>query len=131
MGLSFETSGKIEEIYPVNQVNDRFRKKEFILEITENKGGNLFTEYIKFQLTQEKCTLLDPFKKGDRVKLSFNLTGRKWEKSGNYFTNLDVWRIEAEGKARESGPVVDFPSENFMPPSREEDTVTDIDDLPF
>ena len=39
----------------------------------------------------------------------FNLRGNKWEKEGkvNYFTNLDVWKIE--GVTSSSNAPVDMP----------------------
>lgn len=97
--MSFETSGRIIEISPTQQVTDKFKKREFILEIKEtNNSGFEFVEYIKFQTVQDKCSLLDGLSINSQVKVSFNLRGRKWEKDGqtSYFTNLDAWKIENE-----------------------------------
>lgn len=87
------------EIYQTQQVTDKFKKREFILEVKEsNNSGFEFVEYIKFQTLQDKCSLLDGLNLNDQVKVSFNLRGRKWEKDGqtSYFTNLDAWKIENE-----------------------------------
>jgi hypothetical protein len=95
--MSFEISGRITEIYQTQQVTDKFKKREFILEVKEtNNTGFEFIEYIKFQTVQDKCSLLDGLNLNDQVKVSFNLRGRKWEKDGqtSYFTNLDAWKIE-------------------------------------
>jgi len=97
--MSFEISGRIIEINPTQQVTDKFKKREFILEVKEtNNTGFEFIEYIKFQTVQDKCSLLDGLNQNDQVKVSFNLRGRKWEKEGqtSYFTNLDAWKIESE-----------------------------------
>lgn len=97
--MSFEISGRITEIYPTQQVTDKFKKREFILEVKEtNNTGFEFIEYIKFQVVQDKTGLLDGLNINDQVKVSFNLRGRKWEKDGqtSYFTNLDAWKIENE-----------------------------------
>jgi hypothetical protein len=97
--MSFEISGRIFEIYPVQQVTDKFKKREFILEVKETgNSGFEFIEYIKFQAVQDKCSLLDGLNVNDQVRVSFNLRGRKWEKDGqtSYFTNLDAWKIENE-----------------------------------
>ena len=97
--MSFEISGRIFEISPVQQVTDKFKKREFILEVKETgNNGFEFIEYIKFQAVQDKCSLLDGLNVNDQVKVSFNLRGRKWEKDGqtSYFTNLDAWKIENE-----------------------------------
>lgn len=50
-------------------------------------------QYVKFQLTQDRCSIVDNFREGDEVRVHFNLRGREWQ--GKYFTNLDAWRIEA------------------------------------
>ncbi len=97
--MSFEISGRIIEIQPTQQVTDKFKKREFILEIKEtNNSGFEFVEYIKFQTIQDKCSMLDGLNLNDQVKVSFNLRGRKWEKDGqtSYFTNLDAWKIVNE-----------------------------------
>ena len=62
----------------------------------ERNGDREFTDYIRFQLTQDRCDVLDRFKEGQEVKVSFSLRGRKYEKDGDikYFTNIEAWRID-------------------------------------
>ena len=90
--MSFDVQGKMHEIFDEQQVSDKFRKREFVLEIPDGS----YTQFIKFQLTQDKCNLLDQFKIGDDVKVAFNLSGKPFTKNGTtmYFTNLGAWRIE-------------------------------------
>jgi single-strand DNA-binding protein len=97
MSLSLEVQGRLHEIFNEVQVSDKFRKREFVLETVD---GN-YNQYPKFQLTQDKCSLLDGFNKGEEVKVLFNLSGRPFEKNGEtlYFTNLSAWRIEKVGAA--------------------------------
>jgi single-strand DNA-binding protein len=91
--MSFDVQGRMHEIFDEAQVSDKFRKREFVLEIPDGS----YTQYIKFQLTQDKCNLLDQFKTGDEVKVTFNLSGKPFTKNGTtmYFTNLSAWRIES------------------------------------
>jgi hypothetical protein len=95
--MSLEVTGKLAVKYDTQQVNERFKKREFVLEISEEINGNVYTNYAKMQLVQNKCEILDRFNEGDSVKVSFNLKGNKWEKDGkvNYITNLDAWRVES------------------------------------
>lgn len=95
--MNFELKGKLIEIFPEQQVSDSFKKREFVVETSEEGGGRIFTEQIKFQLIQDKCSLLESMNLNQEVKVSFNIKGRRWEKDGkvNYFTNLDAWRVEA------------------------------------
>ncbi len=124
--MSFELSGKLLEKYDTVQVNDSFRKREFVVEKEEQVNDRVFTDTIKFQLTQDRCNLLDNLNVNDELKVTFNIRGRKWEKDGqvNYFNNLEAWRIEklvAEGI--DAAPM---PDESQLPPETDE-----TDDLPF
>lgn len=129
--MNFELAGKIIEIMELVQVSDRFRKQEFVIEKSENTGNFEFTDYIKFQLTQDRTNLISGFSVGDVVKVSFNIRGNKWEKQGvvNYFTNLDAWRIEktVEGDSgnNQPAPTPPFDKSEIPPPE------TTSDDLPF
>ena len=135
--MSFEISGRIVEIYPEQQVTDRFKKREFVLEVKETGNtGMEFVEFIKFQTVQDKCTMLDNVSVDDRVKVSFNLKGRKWEKGDqvSYFTNLDAWRVENEQSTTNPNPQ-DLPAQDSTsstsfsqePPADD----SGFDDLPF
>ncbi len=95
--MAFEVVGKLHELYEEQQVSEKFKKREFVLEIDDNS----YTQYIKFQATQDRCSTLNPFKKGDNVKVQFNLKGRPYTSKTTgepvYFTNLEAWRIESAG----------------------------------
>lgn len=125
--MSFEISGKLIEKYDAAQVTDRFRKREFVLETSENAGSSEYVETIKFQLTQDRCDLLDAINIGEPVKVSFNIRGRRWEKNGqvSYFNNLEAWKMD---KVASHGQLPYTP-----PPPTEADIPLDepTDDLPF
>lgn len=126
--MAFETAGRIIDISPVNQVSEKFRKREFVIEKKETGGAAVFVDYIKFQLTQDKCELINDSFMNENVRIWFNIRGNKWEKEGkvNYFTNLDVWRIEkvSEQDQQENSPS-DITLED-IPPDNDE-----LNDLPF
>jgi hypothetical protein len=97
--MSLEVSGKLLVKYDTQTVSERFKKREFVMELAEEINGNVYTNYAKMQLVQNKCEVLDRFKEGDPIKVSFNIKGNRWEKEGkvNYITNLDAWKIEPGG----------------------------------
>ncbi len=126
--MAFEIIGRIIDILPVNQVSDKFRKREFIIEKKESGGSAVFVDYIKFQLVQDKCDLINESFLNEDVKIWFNLKGNRWERDGkvNYFTNLDAWKIE---KMTSQGRDQNVPSNQALedlPPENEE-----LSDLPF
>lgn len=138
--MSYELSGTLVKKYDTQEISNKFRKRDFVLEKKETNNGFEFTDYIKFQLTQDKCSVLDPFQEGDIVNVSFNLRGRKWEKNGEitYFTNLEAWKIEKVSSSQfENQPEPDqsFPGLDDAPLPDENNTSQgqqDIDDdLPF
>ena len=120
--MSFEVTGRLHEIFPEQQVTDKFRKREFVLEIDDNS----YTQYIKFQATQDRCSLLDNYGKGDTVKVNFNLSGRPFtnrEGQQVYFTNLVAWKLE-----KMSGSA--SPHSGYVVPDMPH-PADDPDDLPF
>ena len=126
--MAFEIIGRIVDILPVNQVSDKFRKREFVIEKKESGGSAVFVDYIKFQLVQDKCDLINESFLNEDVKIWFNLKGNRWERDGkvNYFTNLDAWKIE---KMTAQGRDQNVPSNQALedlPPDNEE-----LSDLPF
>lgn len=125
--MSFEISGKIVDIMPVNQVSDKFKKREFVIEKKETGGSSVFIDYIKFQLLQDKCDLINESFLNEEVKVSFNLKGNRWEKDGrvNYFTNLDAWKIE---RISENGMNQNIPPHSTFDDIPQED---ELSDLPF
>lgn len=94
--MNLEIRGRLIEVYPVNAVNERLMKREFVVEIKETNNDKEYISYAKFQLVNARCNLVDRFKQGDVVKVSFNIRGNKYEKDGRsqYISNLDAWKIE-------------------------------------
>ena len=135
--MSFEITGRLTEKFETQQISERFQKREFVLEIKESSSGGMeFIDYIKFQATQDKCSLLDNIQVNDQVKVSFNLRGRKWEKEGrvSYFTNLDAWRIEKSqsDETTVAGADNSNASSGDAPfPTAPPETDSGFDDLPF
>jgi hypothetical protein len=124
--MNFELNGKMIVKEETQAISDRFKKREFVIEV-ENERNSDWNDFIKFQLTQDRCDLLETVSLNEEIKVSFNVRGRKWEKDGkvNYFSNLEAWRIE---KVQTAGsPVPEMPefSAKDVPPAPEED------DLPF
>lgn len=128
--MSFEITGTVIEVGQVQQVSDKFRKREFVIEVAEQgSGGREFVDYIKFQCVQDRCELINDTFLNSMVKVSFNLKGNRWERDGNvsYFTNLDAWKIEKEdGAGSSEDPGSPPPLLDDVPPENEE-----FEDLPF
>ena len=90
--MAYEVTGRLIEVFDEQQISEKFRKREFVVEVQDGQ----YPEQIKFQLVMDKTNLIDPYPVGSEVKISFNLRGRGYNKNGQmlYFTNLEAWRIE-------------------------------------
>lgn len=90
---SFDLVGNLKVKGETTSVTDKFMKREFVV-ITDLNSQ--YPQYISFQLSQDKCPLLDSFEEGDEIKVHFNLRGREWNgpQGLRYFNSLDAWRLE-------------------------------------
>jgi hypothetical protein len=130
--MSYELTGKLIAKFDTIQRTDTFKVREFAVEKTDEIGGRVISNYVKFQSVQDKTSIIDRINIGDEIKVFFNIKGTKWEKDGkvNYFTNLDAWKIEPVSKAATEKTMTDNeymePLDTFSasPPDA-------IDDLPF
>jgi hypothetical protein len=117
-----ETTGRIHALFDTKQVTERFRKREFVVELADNPQ---YPQYVLFQLTGNRCENLDGFSVGDEVRVEFSLRGREWKSpkgETKYFNSLDVWTLERAGDGASSGPA-DFGFDEPPPPGD--------DDVPF
>jgi hypothetical protein len=76
------------------EVSAKFRKREFVGVIEGD-----YPQPIQFQLTQDKCNLLDGVSPGEVIDVEYNLRGRSWENpqgETKYFNSLEVWKIVRE-----------------------------------
>ena len=118
-----EARGRVHAKFDAQQVTERFRKREFVIELADNSR---YPQFVQFQLTGDRCENLDGFAVGDAVRVEFSLRGREWKSprgETKFFNSLDVWTLEKSGTgATASSPEPGF--DQAPPPS-------DADDIPF
>ena len=95
MTMNYEVTGRLIQKEDTQRISDRFQKREFVIEV-ENEKNPQWNDFVKIQLIQDRCDLLENIQLNEEIKVYFNLRGRKWENKGQvtYFTNLEGWRIE-------------------------------------
>lgn len=121
--MSFEVEGKLHKKFDTQNKTDTFQAREFVIEIN---SGN-YPQFIKFQLTQDRCALIDNYEEGQQVKVFFDLRGREWNEK--YFTNLNAWKVEQPAAA--SAPVATPEGDTSFPTAADAPTEEMDDDLPF
>lgn len=129
--MSFETEGKLYKKFDTAQVTGTFKKREFVIEL-----DGAYPQFISFQLTQDRCGILDSYNENDRIKVSFDLRGREWTSpSGEvkYFNSLNAWKIAAATAEAAEGAAPTPPEQGSFPSAeaKTEQNFDDNDDLPF
>lgn len=90
--MSLEVTGTIYRIDPEENVSASFKKRTVII-ATEGQ----YTEHVQLEFQQDRCDLLDPYTVGQKVTVSFNLSGRLWtnpQGEEKCFTTLKGWKIQ-------------------------------------
>ncbi len=123
--------GKLLEKSDTQQISATFKKREFIVEYSENPQ---YPEFLKFELIQDRCDLVDAIQPGQEIDVSFNLKGRKWtDPKGEvkYFNSLQAWKVERvnDVSPTSSPSPEDAALENQKEPEWLQSN--DDDDLPF
>ncbi len=127
MVQSYEYTGVVEEVLPLQTFPSGFTKREVIVG-NDLDSSSKYPNPVKFAFTKENCSLLDAVQKGQRVKVSFFINGRRWDgpKGTSYFVDLSARKIDilqADGSSTEPVPTPaepDFGADGG-----------DVDDMPF
>jgi hypothetical protein len=118
----YTLKGELKVINDVQQISDSFKKREFV--VVDASGQ--YAQTILFQAVQDRCDLLNNFKVGDNVEVTFFLRGREWtnpkDNTVRFFNSLDAWKIEPLGSASDAPASADN-AETFV--------AEGDDDLPF
>ncbi len=131
-----EVIGTLKTKFETQKVSDRFQKREFVLTTEANTP---YPQHVSFQVTQDKCSMLDQFREEEELKIQFNLRGREWNgpQGIKYFNTLEAWRIEkvqggntnppqSQGGSQSSGHSINTSSAPVFTSNP-----GDNDDLPF
>ena len=93
--MAYELEGTLKEVFETKTFGKGFTKREFV--VTSSKGpDDRYPQHIKLTLIKEKVNLLDRYRPGQRLKVTFDIRGN--ESNGRYYVELQAWKLEpAEG----------------------------------
>ena len=88
-------TGQVHLIEPTKSFGQKgFRKRMVVLE----QATGRFTNYLPMEFIADSCDLVDNLKVGDTVKVSYRLTGRKWQRDEQsevkYFLSAEAMEYE-------------------------------------
>ena len=98
--MAEKLTGRIDIIFETKEITSTFKTREFVVEIQ----GEKWSDFIKFQLKNDNCNLIDAFNLGEQIEVQFNVRGLKWVKDGvikGYFNTLEAWRIKKTSSSPE------------------------------
>jgi hypothetical protein len=127
-----EVTGQLKVKFDTQKVSEKFQKRDFVL---ATDLSTPYPQFVSFQVTQDKCSMLDQFNVGEEIKVQFNLRGREWNgpQGIKYFNTLEAWRLEKASGGQSSSPSQNSSSgmqENTSTPVFNS-SIADNDDLPF
>jgi len=86
---TFEVTGVIDEIEQEKKFSEKYSERIFVVEYESSAD---YKYKVALTLANTKMGLIDSFAIGQKVTVGFNLSSR--EVKGNYFTKLNVWKID-------------------------------------
>ena len=123
---SFEIQGKLHKVFPSENKSGSFQAREFVIEVESGQ----YSQLIKFQLTQERCDLIESYSEGEEIQVHFDLRGREWD--GKYFINLNAWRLNRPSSTEKTdSPKPTVQDEVLVASDNEGTFAQSFDDLPF
>ena len=114
MSKTYEETGRVIAIDPIQSFSSGFTKQEFVIEVEDGR----YPQQIKFEAVKERTDQLTTVRKGDIIKVSFNLRGNEYK--GKYYVNLVAWKIDKQGSGSEQPDDADI-----------DQRTSDSDDIPF
>lgn len=108
-----ELKGTIIEVFPVQQISDKFSKQSFVLKVDDEQ----YTQEILLEVPQAKLDLTQV--KGKKATVYINIKGRRYEKNNDikWFNSIEAWKI-VTAVAPQDAPQPELPEdegENDLP----------------
>lgn len=97
-----QVTGIIKRISATQAVSDKFKKREIVITTEEQ-----YPQFISIDFIQDKCSILDNYKEGQRVVVNINLRGREWtspQGEVKYFNTINGWAINHQEAGAGASP---------------------------
>lgn len=107
MSTTVELNGTLHEVYPTQQITDKFKKRDFIVEIP---NGN-YLQHIKCELTNDNCAKLDGVRIGSQIKAKCDLRGKIYVKKDGtkgQMNSVVAWQIETQQREYNENSIADI-----------------------
>lgn len=83
-----------------------FLKRELVLDLSryDRYTGEPLPNYAAMNFYGKNCELLEGYKEGELVEITFALKGREWESGGikKYITEVEGYKVERKGNLKQT-----------------------------
>ena len=135
-------TGRIHRITPEQTITGKsgktFTKRTLILDAARydtHTGEKKYDNYPSIEFSGDGMKILDSFKEGDAVTVSYDINGREFkdEQTGEvkYFNTIRGYKVEAYGKADETQHPVAQSNSIAKAPDAQPQNDEEKSDLPF
>ena len=135
-------TGSIRKITPVQEITGKsgntFAKRILVLDAARydtHTGERKFDNYPSFEFSGEAMKILDNFKDGDAVTVSYDINGREFEDPKThevrYFNTIRGYKVEPYGKKDDLPPSAPAGSTATKAPVAQPQDGEEKSDLPF
>lgn len=126
--------GILLKIFDTQRVSEKYQKRDFVVKLQHMTA---YPQEVLFQLSQDKCDIIDPYPLGVEVIVDYNLKGRKWtnpQGEDKWFDTVEAWKIQpvtplaketAKEKPKENLTTYDYKSGDII------ENANGDEDLPF
>ncbi len=125
MANSFELTGTLKVLQDTQTFASGFSKREFVIEVPDGK----YPQLIKFGALKDKISILDSVSIGDELTVTFDVRGREY--NGNYYVDLNAWKISGGGGGGNQGGEPQDPPPSSFDSSFDSEPDPSDDDIPF
>lgn len=135
-------TGRIRKITPVQEITGKsgktFAKRTLVLDAARydtHTGEKKYDNYPSFEFSGESMKILDNFREGDAVTVSYDINGREFEDPNThetkYFNTIRGYKVEPYGKRDDLPPSAPAGSTATKAPVAQPQDGEEKSDLPF
>lgn len=91
-----EIVGKLYQKGEAIQRARNFLVRDIVVEV-ENQRNPQWNDLVRFQVTNDRCSILDTLNVGELIHVTFEIHGRKWVNPQGreiFFNTLAAWKVE-------------------------------------
>lgn len=126
MSEKIKITGQVYHVGQVEQVSEKFRKREFVVKTFEQ-----YPQFVLMQVVNDRCDILDSLRLNDTVDAFINIRGREWtDRNGirKFFNTLEAWQVTFANVNAQPAPIPQ-PAQPYQNPTQQAPQQTNYDPL--